>query len=110
MVDYLDALPEQIEYVLRIDEDALFMTPVDGDELNAIADLMVRENLAYVSLVPVRRNLAGRIVEYFRRKLDKRPLRLDLIFRTVLLLSRAGDLEAELSSILVAATRDHLGI
>jgi hypothetical protein len=51
--DYLDALPE----------------------LNAIADLMVRENLAYVRLVPVTRNFAGRIVEYFRRKLDKRPLR-----------------------------------
>ena len=28
--DYLDALPEQIEYVLRIDEDALFMAPIDG--------------------------------------------------------------------------------
>jgi hypothetical protein len=75
VVDYLDALPEQIEYVLRIDEDALFMTPVDGDKLNAIADSMVRENLAYVSLVPVRRNLAGRIIEYFERKRDKRPLR-----------------------------------
>ena len=76
VVDYLDALPEQIEYVLRIDEDALFMAPVDGDKLNAIADLMVRENLAYVRLVPVTRNFAGRVVEYFRRKFDKRPLRL----------------------------------
>ena len=73
--DYLDALPEQIEYVLRIDEDALFMSPVNGGELNAIADVMVRENFAYVRLVPVTRNFAGRIVEYFRRKLDKRPLR-----------------------------------
>jgi hypothetical protein len=76
VVDYLDALPEQIQYVLRIDEDALFMAPIDGDKLNAIADLMIRENLTYVSLVPVRRNLAGRGVEYFRRKFDKRPLRL----------------------------------
>jgi hypothetical protein len=76
VVDYLDALPEQIEYVLRIDEDALFMAPIDGEKLNAIADLMVRENLAYVSLVPVRRNFAGRGVEYFRRKFDKQPLRL----------------------------------
>jgi hypothetical protein len=76
VIDYLDALPEPIEYVLRMDEDALFMSPVDGSKLNAIADLMVRENLAYVSLLPVRRNLPGRIVEYFRRKLDKRPLRL----------------------------------
>jgi hypothetical protein len=74
--DYLDALPEQIEYVLRIDEDALFMTPVDGNTLNAIADLMVRENLAYVRLVPVTRNFAGRVVEYLRHKFAKRPLRL----------------------------------
>ena len=76
VVDYLDALPESIEYVLRMDEDTLFMSPVDGDKLNAIADLMVREKLSYVSLVPVRRNLVGRVVEYFRRKLDRRPLRL----------------------------------
>ncbi|HET9800129.1 MAG TPA: hypothetical protein VFP82_00445, partial [Chthoniobacterales bacterium] len=73
--DYLDALPEEIEYVLRIDEDALFMSPINGDKLNDIADLMVRENLAYVRLVPVTRNFLGRIIEYFRRKLDKRPLR-----------------------------------
>lgn len=73
--DYLDALPDHIEYVLRIDEDALFLSPVDGDKLNAIADLMVREDLSYVRLDPVSRNLPGRIIEYFRRKLDKRPLR-----------------------------------
>jgi hypothetical protein len=76
VVDYLDALPEQIEYVLRVDEDALFMAPVDGAKLNAIADLMVRENLIYVRLVPVTRNFVGRFVEYLRRKFDKRPLRL----------------------------------
>jgi hypothetical protein len=75
VIDYLDALPEPIEYVLRMDEDALFMAPVDGEKLNAIADLMARKDLAYVSLVPVRRNLPGRIVEYFKRKLDNRPLR-----------------------------------
>jgi hypothetical protein len=73
--DYLDALPDHIEYVLRIDEDALFMSPVDGNKLNAIADLMIREDLGYVRLIPVTRNLAGRIVEYFRRRLDDRPLR-----------------------------------
>jgi hypothetical protein len=73
--DYLDALPEHIEYVLRIDEDALFLSPVDGNKLNAIADLMIRENLSYVSLLPVYRNFLGRVIEYFRRKLDKRPLR-----------------------------------
>lgn len=73
--DYLDALPDEIEYVLRIDEDALFLSPVNGAELNAIADLMVEQNLSYVSLIPVRRNLPGLIIEFFRRKLDKRPLR-----------------------------------
>ncbi|MFZ2075179.1 MAG: hypothetical protein WAV38_00680 [Xanthobacteraceae bacterium] len=73
--DYLDALPDEIEYVLRIDEDALFMSPVDGHKLSAVADLMVRENLSYVSLLPVSRNLPGRVIEYFRRKLANRPLR-----------------------------------
>ena len=75
VVDYLDALPEQIEYVLRIDEDALFMSPVNGSKLNAIADLMVRDNLSYVRLVPVTRNFTGRAVENFKRMVDKRPLR-----------------------------------
>lgn len=73
--DQLDSLPDDIEYVLRIDEDALFMSPVNAAELNSIADLMVRENLSYVSLIPVKRNLPGRLIEYFRRTLDKRPLR-----------------------------------
>jgi hypothetical protein len=73
--DQLDSLPDHIEYVLRMDEDALFLAPVQRDKLNAVADLMVRENLSYVSLVPVSRNWAGRIVEYFRCKLDQRPFR-----------------------------------
>lgn len=73
--DQLDSLPEQIQYVLRMDEDALFMSPVDGAKLDAIADLIIRQNLSYVRLVPVTRNLPGRVIEYFRRKLDKRPLR-----------------------------------
>lgn len=74
--DFLDGLPDHIEYVLRIDEDVLYMSPVDGSKLNEIAKLMARENLSYVSLVPVRRNLPGRILEYLRSKLHKRPLRL----------------------------------
>jgi hypothetical protein len=73
--DQLDGLPADIQYVLRIDEDALFMSPINGSELNAIANLMVREDLSYVTLVPVARNLPGRLVEYFRSKFDKRPLR-----------------------------------
>lgn len=73
--DQLDALPDEIQYVMLTFEDALFMSPVNGSELNAIADLMVHENLSYVSLIPVRRNLPGLIIEYFRRKLSKRPLR-----------------------------------
>jgi hypothetical protein len=76
VVDYLDALPNHIEYVLRIDEDALFTSPVNGRELSAIADLITSKKLSYVSLVPVRRNLVGRMIEYFRRKLHKESLRL----------------------------------
>jgi hypothetical protein len=73
--DCLDGLPAEIEYVLRLEEDALFLSPVNGAALNAIADLMVRENLSYVRLVPVRRNILGRVVEYFRSRLDTRLLR-----------------------------------
>ncbi len=73
--DYLDALPDEIEYVLRLDEDALFLSPVDGQALNAIADLMVSKDLSYVSLVPVRRNIPGLVIEFLRSKLSKEPLR-----------------------------------
>jgi len=75
MLDQFDKLPPEIEYVLRIDADALFMAPINGADLNAVAELMVRDDLSYVRLVPVTRNLAGRLVEYFRRKIDRRPLR-----------------------------------
>jgi hypothetical protein len=73
--DQLDSLPDEIEYVMLTFEDALFLSPVNGAALNAIADLMIRENLSYVSLLPLRRNLPGLILEYFRRRLSTHPLR-----------------------------------
>jgi hypothetical protein len=73
--DQLDCLPDEIDYVLRLDEDALFTTPVDGAALNRIAELMVQEDLSYVSLIPVQRNLPGRAIEFVRRMLSKHPLR-----------------------------------
>lgn len=73
--EHLDSLPPKIEYVLLTFEDALFTAPVDGSKLNAIADLIVREDLSYVNLLPVRRNFAGQVIEFFRRRLSKRPLR-----------------------------------
>ncbi len=73
--DQLDSLPSEIEYVLLIIEDAFFTSPVRGAELNAIADLIAREDLAYVSLIALRRNLPGLIIEFFRRRLTKDPLR-----------------------------------
>jgi hypothetical protein len=72
----LDSLPAEIEYVLRLEEDFLFLSPVDGEKLNAIAALMVREDLAYVNLHPVARNLPGSAVELVRRKLSRRSVRL----------------------------------
>ncbi len=36
---------------------------------------MVREDLSYVSLIPVRRNLPGLAIEFVRRVLSKHPLR-----------------------------------
>jgi hypothetical protein len=73
--DYLDSLPDNIRYVMLIVEDFLFTSPVNGSELNAIADYIVRNDLAYVRLTPVYRNWFGLILEYFRRMIDKRPLR-----------------------------------
>jgi hypothetical protein len=75
LCDQLNSLPDEIEHVLLILEDALFMSPVNGAKLNAIADLIVRQNFYYVSLLPLRRNLPGLVIEYFRRRLSKYPLR-----------------------------------
>lgn len=75
LCDQLISLPDETEYVLLILEDALFMSPVDGTKLNAFANLITRENLFYVSLLPLRRNLPGLAIEYFRRKLSKHSLR-----------------------------------
>jgi len=107
--DYLDALPDHIDYVFRIDEDTLFTSPVDGEKLNAIAHLMVREDLSYVSLVPVSRNAPGRLIEYFRRKLDKQPLR-RLSFSEPYYSSVALAIEAQLSAIAPKATGNDLGV
>jgi hypothetical protein len=73
--DQLDQLPDEIEYVYLTFEDALFLSPVNGEKLNEIADLMVGQNLSYLSLIPLNRNAPGRVIEYVRRKLSKRPLR-----------------------------------
>lgn len=73
--DQLNNLPPEIQYVLLTFEDALFTSPVDGGKLDAIAKLMVRDDLSYVSLFSLRRNLPGLMIEFFRRKLSKYPLR-----------------------------------
>jgi hypothetical protein len=74
-VGQLDGLPPEIAYVLRLEEDALSLSPVNGKKLEEIADIMRRENLCYVSLVPVSRSIVCRGVDFFRRKLSKGPLR-----------------------------------
>ena len=75
LADQLDALPPEIKYVLRLDEDAFACFPVDGRKLNAVAELMLRCNLCHVKLMPVARNPVGRTVEYWRGKISKFPLR-----------------------------------
>jgi hypothetical protein len=75
LADQLDSLPNNIRYVTLIIEDFLFTSPVNGAELKTIADLMVIEDLSYVRLISVSRNIPGSIIEYFRRKLSSRPLR-----------------------------------
>lgn len=71
----LDSLPSEIAYVLRLEEDALSLAPVNGKKLQEIADIMLRDDLSYVSLVPVSRSIVCRGVDFFRKKLSKRPLR-----------------------------------
>jgi|GEM_PF-1255520 hypothetical protein len=71
----LDALPAEIDYVLRLEEDMLFLSPVDGAKLNAIAALMVRDDLVYVNLSPLPSSLFGGAVEVWRKRLSRRPLR-----------------------------------
>lgn len=73
--DQLERLPPEIDYVFLTYEDALFENPVDGRKLDAVAELMVRDNLAYVSLIPLRRNVMGQVVEFFRRQFSSYPLR-----------------------------------
>src|SRR5215472_1453049 len=73
--DQLEGLPHEIEYVFLVLEDTLFTSPINGSELNSIASLMVRDDLSYVRLVPLRRNLPGLIIEYFRRKFCRYTLR-----------------------------------
>jgi hypothetical protein len=71
----LDSLPAEVEYVLRLEEDFVLLSPIDEKKLNAVAELMVRADLAYVNLIPVSRSLLGGAVEFFRRRLTKQPLR-----------------------------------
>lgn len=73
--DQLDRLPDHIRYVLLLIEDFLITSPVDGRQLQAMADHVRDHDLAYVRLVPLTRNLFGRLVEAVRRMIDKRPLR-----------------------------------
>ncbi|MGB8631539.1 MAG: hypothetical protein WCD69_19510 [Xanthobacteraceae bacterium] len=73
--DYLDNLPDEIRYVMLIIEDYLFISPINGMELNAVAEQICRRDLAYVRLVPVHRNLLAGIFEYLRRTMNKRSLR-----------------------------------
>ena len=73
--DQLDNLPPEIQYLLLTFEDALFTSSVDGGKLDAIAKLMVQDDLSYVSLFALRRNLPGLMIEFLRRKLSKYPLR-----------------------------------
>ena len=72
----LDSLPTDVEYVMRLDEDLLFLSPVDGAKLNAIAEEMLRADLVYVNLVPVSRSLLCSVLEFVRHRLSRRPLRL----------------------------------
>jgi hypothetical protein len=71
----LDSLPAEVEYVLRLEEDLLFLSSVDGERLNAIARLMIRDDLVYVNLHPISTSFLGSAVECLRRNLSRQSLR-----------------------------------
>jgi hypothetical protein len=73
--DYLDSLPDNFKFVMLIVEDFLFTKPISGAQLNALAEEIARNNLAYVKLTPVLRNVPGRLVESLRRTISKEPFR-----------------------------------
>jgi hypothetical protein len=73
--DQIDRLPAEIQYVMLVLEDFFFTAPVDGTALKAIAALIAREDLAYVRLQPIVRNIVGRTIEGVRRTFSKLPLR-----------------------------------
>ena len=109
--DQLDSLPEEIDYVLRIDEDALFMSPVDGSAAECDRRSDGSGRICRTSgWFQLRRNIPGRVIEYFRRMLDNASAASDFVLRTVLFVSRVGHLETHLSSIAIASARLHLGI
>ncbi len=62
---YLDVLPDTITHVLLMVEDVLFMAPVDDAVLNYTVARAIAAGIRYLRLVPVRRNLIGRFVEYW---------------------------------------------
>lgn len=60
-IDYLDALPSEIGYVLLMVEDTLFMRPVDGETLMEQAWWAQAAFAPYLRLVPIRRSPFGRL-------------------------------------------------
>jgi hypothetical protein len=71
----LDCLPQNIRYVLLPIEDFFLTAPVNGAELNAVAEQVRRGNLAHVRLVPISRSILGYGLEWLRRTFTKEPLR-----------------------------------
>lgn len=75
VIGQLDRLPENIRYVLLLLEDFFLTAPVNGAELNAVAEHALRHNLAYVRLVSLSRSILGHGLEWFRRTFATQPLR-----------------------------------
>jgi len=71
----LDCLPENIRYVLLLIEDFFLTAPVNGADLNAVAEQVLRHDLAHVRLVPVSRSILGYGLEWLRRTFTTQPLR-----------------------------------
>ncbi len=64
VADYVDALPEEIRYILLMVEDTLFMEPVDAARLNKEAWWAANSDVPYLRLVPISRSWPARILDF----------------------------------------------
>ncbi len=75
VADYVDALPGEIEYILLMVEDVLFLEPVNCTELIFLARDMRKNKMLYLRLAPLCRNWLGWLMDVWDTGLDMNDYR-----------------------------------